>query len=209
MAAAIRRGLSPTPPVRLRLDTTDVAVYVDVLLDEEYAFDYPVEPRVIVDAGSHIGLATVWFARRFPSATIVALEMEPANFALLEANARRFPNVHVLHAALWPSTSTISVVDSDVDTWAYQAVEGGDVEALTVDDVMKRFEFERIDLLKLDVEGAEREIFATSARWIDRVEMIVAELHDRYREGCTAAFEEATASFLVRAVRGENVLAAR
>ncbi len=81
--------------------------------------------------------------------------------------------------------------------------------ALTILDVMERFGLDHIDLLKLDVEGAEAEILAASAPWIDRVEMIVAELHDNVRPGCTAAFEMATASFPIEESRRENVFASR
>jgi FkbM family methyltransferase len=207
--AAMRRALSPVPPVDLRLHTADVILYANIMLDQEYAFEYPASPNLIIDAGAHIGLSAVWFARRFPNATIIAVELEPSNFALLEANVRRLPQVHPVHAALWPISGSVAIADPKDGNWAYRATAGQGVSAVSVPDLMERYNIERIGLLKLDIEGSECEILGASSPWIDRVDMIVAELHDRFREGCTAAFDRATADFTHVAERGENVLAAR
>jgi Methyltransferase FkbM domain len=79
---------------------------------------------------------------------------------------------------------------------------------VTIPELMDRFGVDRIDLLKVDVEGAERALLASSGR-IEDVDMMVIELHDRLQPGCTDAFTAATAEFGHRAERGENFLAAR
>jgi hypothetical protein len=60
---------------------------------------------------------------------------------------------------------------------------------------MEKFQISGIDLLKIDVEGAECEIFETSQNWIERVRTICIELHDRLRPGCREAYERATTGF--------------
>jgi hypothetical protein len=61
---------------------------------------------------------------------------------------------------------------------------------------MSECDCENIDLLKLDIEGAEREIFgASDLDWMARTNAIIIELHDRFRPGCEAAFFSAARRF--------------
>jgi FkbM family methyltransferase len=182
-----------------------------VMLEHEYDLPYPRTPTTIVDAGAHIGVASLWFATHFPDATIVAVELERENFAVLVDNVAAYPNVHPIHAALWPELGAVSVVGRG-ETWTYHAATGASgptVPAVTVSELMKRFGLDHIDLLKLDIEGAERDVLAAGDSWIGHVDAIVAELHDRYLPGCTRAFYAATKEFPVESRRGENVLVAR
>ena len=52
--------------------------------------------------------------------------------------------------------------------------------AYTVDEILDESGFDRIDILKIDIEGAEKEVFEGDVgRWISRVNLLVLELHDR------------------------------
>lgn len=65
----------------------------------------------------------------------------------------------------------------------------GEVRAITVEDILERYALQRIDLLKIDIEGAELELFsAGDLTWLDRVDCIAIELHDHFRPGCGNAF---------------------
>src|ERR1017187_162770 len=59
-------------PVHIRVRTTDLSVFNDVLVREEYAFDLPCSPKTIVDAGANIGMASLFYAHRYPEARIIA-----------------------------------------------------------------------------------------------------------------------------------------
>jgi len=78
-------------PVHLRVWTTDTSTYAEVLLRGEYAFDLPFSPRIILDAGANIGMASIYFTHRYPEARIIAVEAEASNFAVLERNVRPYP----------------------------------------------------------------------------------------------------------------------
>jgi FkbM family methyltransferase len=197
-------------PLTVRLGTVDLNTYVEVISNREYDFGYR-DPLVIIDAGAHIGFASVWFAQMFPDATIIAIEMEPDNFELLVANTKRYPNVHPLHAALWSSTGRVAVEDPGIGSWGFRAAEepAGTVPAVTVSSVMKAFGLDHIDILKVDIEGAELRVFHESAAWIDKVDSVVAELHDHYLPGCSRAFFGALTGFTDERWRGENVFVAR
>lgn len=69
-------------PLRLRVPSSDIGIYRQVFLREEYKFAAEIEPEVIVDAGANIGLASIYFANKYPHARIVAIEPEASNFEL-------------------------------------------------------------------------------------------------------------------------------
>ncbi len=119
--AAARPGNSSTADVRvdgypdafrLRLNGgSDLATLTEVLLDESYRLPFDLQPTTIVDAGANIGLASAYFARRFPEARIVALEPDRTNYDLMCHNVRAFPNVEPVWAALWATTGTVQLAD--------------------------------------------------------------------------------------------------
>ena len=74
---------------------------------------------------------------------------------------------------------------------------------------MAEFGLDHVDLLKLDVEGAEIELFSDCSGWIDSVDAIVTELHDWFRPGCTRAFYAAVTDFPLERRNGENVFVSR
>ena len=67
-------------PIFLRAGTSDVLVFIQIFVERELEFDMNEVPSSIVDAGANIGLASLYFAHRFPAAKIVALEVDQANF---------------------------------------------------------------------------------------------------------------------------------
>src|SRR5262245_62031962 len=76
----------------LRRFTTDLPEYDFVFGGRDLDVPLDTPPRVIVDCGAHIGCTTVYFANRFPGATIYALEPEESNFELLKRNVAPYRN---------------------------------------------------------------------------------------------------------------------
>src|SRR3984893_1559612 len=103
-------------PVHLRMQTSDPSTYAEILLRGEYAFDLPFSPRTIVDAGANIGMASIYFAHKYPQAKIIAIEAEASNFDILTRNVRPYPAIISVHAALWNRDGEISVGEPDPAT---------------------------------------------------------------------------------------------
>jgi FkbM family methyltransferase len=198
-------------PIVVRLRTSDLAVVAQIFVDREYDVDYGVEPELVVDAGANIGASPIYFAHRFPRALVVAVEPDPANYDVLRSNVEHWPNIVPVHAALWPETTTVELSDHGLGAWGYQASasESGSIPAVSVRRLLELIDRETIDLLKIDVEGAERELFSASEDWIERVRAIVIELHDAQTPGCSEAFEKATPDFGIRFTHGEHVIVRR
>ena len=213
-----RQANTPTGPIYLRLKTSDLNAYDKIFLQNDYDFPVNSVPSVIVDAGANIGFASIYFARRYPNAKIIAIEPELSNFKLLEKNVRPLKNITPVHAALWREDTTMDVVDPGIGHWGFQVAANGDagsaariekVEALSIPTLMRRYGLDWIDILKVDIEGAEKELFESAPGWIDKVQTVMIELHDRLKPGCTDSFNRATADFTVSQTKGENIFRSR
>jgi FkbM family methyltransferase len=200
----------------LRLKSSDLPTYSKIFRSQDYHFYTSKEPRFIIDAGANVGYAALYFAKQFPEARILAIEPEEGNFKLLQKNTATFRNIVPVHGALWNKNGTINLVDPGIGPWGFQTHENASehafvtsVPAFTIDRLMKDHGFERVDILKVDIEGGEKEVFENSEEWIDKVGVIMAELHDAMKPGCSVSFGKATAKFDLGARKGENVFAWR
>lgn len=177
-------------PVYLRIRTSDLAVYHHVLLEGEYQVELPFSPQTIVDAGANCGLTSVYYANQYPDAQIISVEPEESNYKALVRNVLPYRNVLPVRAALWNRTGEVTTVDVGGD-WECQVREGTGCPAITMSTLMAEVGIDSIDLLKVDVEGAEKEIFS-ECEWMGRVRVLAIELHDRLKPGCRDTVERAT-----------------
>lgn len=202
----------------LRIGSADVLTYRQVFVDEEYAFEPTHTPRSIIDAGANIGLASLYFANRFPNASIISVEPEEHNYRLLEKNVSAYPQIKTVQAAVWRDNEEISVVDPGLGEWGYQTAAGAGllasrprhaVQGLTIDRLMADHGIEFVDILKIDIEGAEKEVFEDPSLWINRVGILIIELHEHLKIGCSRNFYNATNHFSSEWLQGENVFLTR
>ena len=94
----------------------------------------------------------------------------------------------------------------------HSAGDGGAVRAVTVRELLESAGASRVDLIKIDIEGSELELFSENADWVASVGTLVLELHDRFRPGCREALDGALARSGVRfreLHRGEDVVFVR
>jgi len=189
------------PPVFLRKNSTDVNVFNDVFHRREYDINFYGEPKVIIDCGANIGLTSVYFAQRFPNATIISVEPERKNFEMLQKNASGYKNIHALNYGIWNKATSLEVIDRGEGAWAFVVNEvpkntQGAIEAISISAIKQQFNLEKIDVLKIDIEGSEKELFEKgTADWLPFVKTMVLELHDVVKKGCTASLINALQPF--------------
>jgi FkbM family methyltransferase len=204
-------------PVRLRVRTTDIGMCHEILIKRSYRNDLPAAPEVIIDAGANIGLTSIFFANEYPNARIIAIEPEESNFEMLRKNTAPYRNVEIINAALWGENCELDIFDPQEGHSAFRTKSESPtgiagpkkVRGVTVDRLMQELGIEFVDLLKIDIEGAELEVFADPVRWIDRVGTIAIELHEWLRPGCEASVNRATKNFSVREQSGETTYFAK
>ena len=186
--------------MQVRIKTSDESVYRDILLRGEYDFDLHFPPKTIIDAGANIGMSSIYFAHKYPEAKIIAIEAEASNFALLAQNVRPYRNIIPVHAALWKHDGEISVCEPDpyigAGNWAFITHEGSGVKvrAITMRTLLKEMLGGSVDLLKIDIEGSEKEVFE-SCDWISDVRCVMIDLHDRIKPGCSEAVNSVIQGF--------------
>ena len=198
----------------LRCGTSDIACMEKVFVKKEYESPFPLDPRIIVDAGANIGMATLYYAQEYPKAKIIAIEPERSNFKVLQENCARLPNVVLVEGALWGEDSNLVIQDACAEKWGFSVAESRspssprtqEVKAVTIPGLLRDLGIQRIDLLKVDIEGAECELFkAAPESWLGAVSQIVIELHDRFHPGCARAFYAALVGRpFAQEIRGEN-----
>jgi FkbM family methyltransferase len=186
-------------PISVRLGTSDVDVFLGIFILEHYSLsDLRSMPEIIVDAGAYVGYSSIYFANQYPHARIIAIEPEQTNFDLLTENTKAYPNIFPLKAALWCKSAPLDVVNPNSEKWAVQITESklGKIQAITIIELMKRYNFDHIDILKLDIEGTEKLLFAKNYEgWLPKIKCTIAETHDRYISGCSQTMTNAFRKF--------------
>lgn len=154
-------------------------IFVKRCLDFRAASDTP----RILDCGANVGLASLYFKRRYPRARITAYEADPTLAAMMDANlkANGGGDAEVVHAALWTSNGQLTFRCEGSDSGMIDSLPGAiDGRAVVVRAQRLRdvLEAEPVDLLKLDIEGAEDPVLSDCEAVLHRVRALIMDLHE-------------------------------
>jgi FkbM family methyltransferase len=207
-----------TFPIHLRTKSSDLLAFHQIFTFKEYDMNLGFSPRFIVDAGANIGLSVVFFANKFPSVKIVAIEPEKANFVMLEKNTKGYENILLAKRALSNQPNVnFDVIDKGYGNWGF-VTEMQDskntknvidtVKTITIDEILMEYNLEYLDLLKIDIEGGEKELFESNyENWLPKTKCIIIELHDGITKGSSKSFFKAISKYDFSYFnRGENLL---
>jgi len=204
--------------LHLRPNHGDWLVFEQIFVNLAYGSVLPHRPVRIVDAGANIGLASVYLAEQLGECEIVAIEPEAENFAAACRNTSAYPQVKMVRAAIWPSLESVQISNAaEAGSLGFQVQAATDgersdttVDGISISEIMQRHGWTQIDLVKMDIEGAEKEIFEDEGclHWLERTRVLVIELHDWIRPGCGDAFLRAMSqmSQLSVSVAHENLI---
>ncbi len=176
-------------PLFVRSGTSDPEVLDQIFIQSEYqSLNDLTQVGLIIDCGANVGYSSAYFLSHFPNCRIVAVEPDPENFAMLSRNLAPYGSrVNLMHAAVWSHATRLALVDDpyrDGREWTKQVrlaehddkehIDGVDIGSLLLSSGQ-----DRISILKVDVEGAEAEIFSgNDLSWLNKVDAIAIELHD-------------------------------
>lgn len=187
--------------IYLRKKFADNYTFKQVFVENQYDFDIPFTPSTIIDGGANIGLASVYFSHRFPKASIVAVEPSQDNFKVLETNISSFPNVTAKNGGIWNDNKHLIIVNTDENDNAFMVEEvdphsNGSMPSFSIGSIMQEQKWNTLDLLKLDIEGSEKEVFEKNYEtWLPKTKMLVIELHDRMRKGASKSLFKAISQY--------------
>jgi FkbM family methyltransferase len=147
---------------------------------------------LIVDAGANIGASPIYFLSQYPDATIVAIEPERRNCALLRVNCTGLA-VQIIEAALCSGPGRRFLSDPGRSDWGFQVTDSDqglyEVAAVSVPQILRDYPSSAYApaIVKIDIEGSEKDLFSGEIGWLKTVPLLIIELHDWMLPGEAAA----------------------
>jgi FkbM family methyltransferase len=160
--------------------SSDIPVIFDTLVGLYHLPPVPMPPHpVIVDLGANIGCTMVHYASLYAGARIVGVELDVENVRLARINTEAIADQSMLfHAAIGPKDGVVRY--SGQEEWGYRVDPHGDrtVEELSMASLLAKAGLTTIDFLKIDIEGAERDLFEGDLSWLPAVRSLAVEVHN-------------------------------
>jgi FkbM family methyltransferase len=179
----------------MRTGASDRKVFHQIFIEREYASLNPESVEYIIDCGANVGYSSVYFLNKYPKARVVAVEPDPANVIMCRKNLAPYGDrAQVLQGAVWSHPATLALSRGtyrDGEAWATQvlSVDPAHVDsiecvpALDLPSLISSLGCDRVDILKMDIERSEIEVFGNPDRWLPQINNIAIELHDAECEG--------------------------
>lgn len=159
-----------------------LSTYEELIYRRVYTFESKNDVPVILDFGANIGLSLYFWIKNYPKAKIYGYEADPFIFKYLERNAQTITNgnIELFNVALSDAERTLHFSSNHAD--GGHISETG-VAVRAVDAAAEVRKFDRIDMLKIDIEGSERIVLPRIAPYLERVENIFVEYHSEDNKG--------------------------
>lgn len=177
--------------------SSDLEVFNQIIVNRElddlikFVLKKKIVVNTIVDAGGNIGLSTIVFARSFPGARIITIEPDKGNFEILSRNCSINKVAPILlNLGLWSSSRRLyfDYGFRGGREWSITLTELPNenqfIDSTSINDILKEYSLETIDILKIDIEGGERYIFDENSEYgidfLDKVKIVAVEIHDEF-----------------------------
>lgn len=190
-------------PVFLRYGTSDFSAFFQTFAtQEESCLDNVNDPKLIIDCGAYVGYSSVYFLNKYPNAYVIAVEPEETNYSICQKNLYPYgKRATLIRSAIWPHNRGVVICkgqSAEKHEWATQVrepkgEEKPDTPSIDIETLIKKSGFEIVDILKIDIEEAELELFSYDyEKWLNRVRNIVIEIHNKE---CERIFFKAFSSY--------------
>jgi FkbM family methyltransferase len=178
--------------IEIRYGTTDLFTFWMIFICKEYKLPKTIikKPTFIIDAGANIGLASLYYQFQYPNIPICAIELENSNIEILKANFAPYKNICVIDKALWYENTILEIKlpeesrkkDSFSVSQNSLSRDSKKIETITPQEVLLNAKNNDIVLFKIDIEGAELELFSHNVEnWINSISIFVIETHERFK----------------------------
>jgi FkbM family methyltransferase len=173
-------------PLLARPGSTDRRVIKEIFGDSEYRPIHGWTYRSVLDCGANGG-AFAAYAQSQGSGILqayIGVEPDPESFEALSemVRVRGMESISSLYQVAVAASDGTASFDVSGDSWLRRLADGGavQVKTLTVNSILDLAGITEVDLLKLDIEGGEKQVLETWPTWRDRVRCVVVELHDTW-----------------------------
>src|SRR6476646_9182390 len=195
----------------LRNKTFDVHIFYRIFVRRELEFNIEKNVKCILDLGANIGLASLFFARKFPDAKITCIEPEKNNFKLLHLSTCKYNNIRTMRAAVSGVSGSgfVNDLNKGEDSYFITFQTGihviDEVETYTIKKLKSFLNTDSFDLVKMDIEGAEYDCFENKD-WVDSVNCLALEFHNEPRKGLRTDIDEFMRKQFAASFQNEYVL---
>lgn len=198
-------------PIFFRNIYSDIAIFEQIFINKEYHVNIAFTPKTIIDLGANVGYASLYFNAKYPTAQIIAVEPEVNNFLQAKKNVEHYKNIALLNGAIWHNNDKLFLVDNGLGEAGFMVNAGdgvNEIKAYTIPNLLEMMNAKTIDILKIDIEGAEKEIFENNIDlWLPKTKVVIVETHDRYRKGTSKAVFSAINKYdFSLELNGENLI---
>lgn len=192
----------------------DFVVLQEVFLDKEYEIEYDIDFKVIFDLGSNVGASVLFFILRYPSAHIYAFEPDPDNILMFNLNLAPFMDrITLIEKAVWKNNDEIrrfyKIAERHYSSSIFEREKSNiiiEVRTITLDKIINDYKLNYIDLMKFDIEGAEKVVFETFEQ-IGKVHFLIGEVHPGIVDISVKSFSQSLQKFrLVRFSKSDTLL---
>lgn len=178
-----------------RRDNSDFEVFEQIFINEEYLnvkdllVSLNIKPSIIIDAGANIGLTTLYLNGFFDDCNFICIEPNNQNIDLLKKNiAANNIGCSIIEKGIWGSKTQLRINGNfrDKKAWSFSLTENKDetsdkIDCVTFEDIIKEYNLLYIDFLKIDIEGAEWNVFKNpNLEWLKLVKVIAIEIHEEF-----------------------------
>lgn len=155
-----------------------IGMYNEIIFQEHYKFIPSIKNPLIIDCGANIGISVLYFKQIIPDAKIIAIEADPDVAEILQKNLEANNcQAEIIQKAAWSSNGELlSFGKAGGDSGSIYSVENlTQVETVRLKDILDAYD--EIELLKIDIEGAEIEVVRDCSHSLSKVNKIFIEFH--------------------------------
>ncbi|WP_407404740.1 FkbM family methyltransferase [Chryseobacterium sp.] len=166
----------------MRTMSGDIDIFYEIFWKKVYHIPqkYKKDYKVIVDLGGHIGFTALYFSTIYPKSTIYTVEASQQNYHILKKNISPTASIKSYHAAIYPTDGFINFETADLSYNCKIGKFGKPTKAMSVKTLMEENNLDSIDLLKIDIEGAEKQLLSQHCDWLEKVDQLIIEIHEGY-----------------------------
>jgi FkbM family methyltransferase len=161
------------------------ALAEEILINKIYRIPFKMQVNRIIDCGANIGFTSIFYANTYPEAHIVAVEPEKRNFDLLKKNTAPYNNIVCLNKGIWNERTYLKIArefDAYINVMVTPTNDPAEAicEAVTIQNILDDQEWDQADVVKMDVQGAEKAIFSSNHQWMEKTKLLILELHEKH-----------------------------
>jgi FkbM family methyltransferase len=169
-------------PILIRPGTDDATTIINNIIREEWGqIENNFNPEWIIDAGAYIGDTSAYFLSKFPNVNIIALEPNPETFTIMSQNLKPYePRITMINSGLYSKDCQLFFEGAGTSASVNEKGKT-EIEVITINSLLKRFNLNHISILKIDIEGSEEQVFASKPEeWLKLFDCILIEFHSEY-----------------------------